>query len=82
MPSNARSNSAAARVDIIGLSIRAAVHAHAGRETEALADAEAALRAADACGSPRMAEWPLMTKGFMEVSLGRHEAAVATLQPL
>jgi DNA-binding CsgD family transcriptional regulator len=69
-------------VDIIGLSIRAAVLAHAGRETEALADAEAALKAADACGSPRMAEWPLMTKGFMEVSQGRHEAALATLQPL
>jgi len=69
-------------VDVIGLSIRAAVHAHAGREIEALADADAALRAADACGAPRMAEWPLMAKGFMQVSLGRYDDAVVTFAPM
>jgi DNA-binding CsgD family transcriptional regulator len=69
-------------VDIIGLSIRAAVYAHAGREVEALADADVALRAAEACGAPRMAEWPLMAKGFIEVSLGKHEEALVTLAPL
>jgi DNA-binding NarL/FixJ family response regulator len=69
-------------VDVIGLSIRAAVHAHAGHGTEALADVDAALRAAEACGAPRMTEWPLMTKGFMEVSLGRYDDAVVTFAPM
>jgi DNA-binding CsgD family transcriptional regulator len=69
-------------VDIIGLSIRAAVYAHAGREIEALADADAALRAAEVCGAPRMAEWPLMAKGFIEVSLAQYEEALVTLAPL
>jgi DNA-binding CsgD family transcriptional regulator len=69
-------------VDVIGLSIRAAVHAHAGHEAEALADAEAAMRAAEACGAPRMTEWPLMAKGFMEVSLGRYDDAVVTFAPM
>ncbi|MDT5326238.1 MAG: hypothetical protein QOF25_3390 [Mycobacterium sp.] len=69
-------------VDVIGLSIRAAVYAHAGREPEALADADAALRAAEACGAPRMGEWPLMAKGFAELSLGRYDDAVNTFAPL
>lgn len=69
-------------VDVIGLSIRAAVHAHAGREAEALADADAAMRAAEACGAPRMTEWPLMAKGFIEVSLGRYDDAVVTFAPM
>ena len=69
-------------VDVIGLSIRAAVHAHAGHEAEALADANTALRAAEACGAPRMTEWPSMAKGFMEVSLGRYDDAVVTFAPM
>ncbi|HEV7422519.1 MAG TPA: AAA family ATPase [Mycobacterium sp.] len=69
-------------VDVIAISIRAAVYAHAGREREALADADAALRAASACDAPRMAEWPLMAKGFLEVSLGKYEEALATLEPM
>ena len=58
-------------VDVIALSIRAPIHAHAGREADALADADAALAAAARATPPRMAEWPLMAKGFLEVSLGR-----------
>jgi ATP/maltotriose-dependent transcriptional regulator MalT len=69
-------------VDVIGLSIRAAVHAHAGHEAQALADADTALQAAEACGAPRMAEWPLMAKGFMEVSLGKYDEAVVTFAPM
>jgi Bacterial regulatory proteins, luxR family len=53
-----------------------------GSSTATCWNAEAALKAADACGSPRMAEWPLMAKGFVELSQGRHEAALTTLQPL
>ena len=82
MPSSAPNSSAAVPSTSSRCRIRAAVLAHVGREAEALADADAALTAAEACGSPRMAEWPLMTKGFMEVSLGRHAAALTTLEPL
>lgn len=69
-------------VDIIALSIRAAVLAHAGREDEALADSDAALVAAYACDAPRMAEWPLMARGFLELSLGKHAESLVTLEPL
>ena len=69
-------------VGVIALSIRASVFAHCGRAAEALADVDAALAGAYACDAPRMAEWPLMAKGFMEVSLGEHAAALATLVPL
>jgi DNA-binding CsgD family transcriptional regulator len=69
-------------VDVIALSIRASIFAHRGREAETLSDADAALTAAEACDAPRMAEWPLMAKGFLEVSLGRHAEALTTLEPL
>lgn len=69
-------------IDIIGLSIRAAVHAHAGREDAASADADAALRAAGASDAPRMAEWPLIAKGFLQLSLGDYAAALTTMQPM
>ena len=69
-------------VDVIALSIRAAVFAHAGRADDALADADVALAAAYACDAPRMAEWPLMAKGFLELSQGRSADALATLEPL
>jgi DNA-binding NarL/FixJ family response regulator len=69
-------------VDIIALSIRAAVHAHAGRETEARADATHALVASRACDAPRMAEWPIMSLAFLEVSLGRFAEALDTLAPI
>jgi DNA-binding NarL/FixJ family response regulator len=69
-------------VDIIALSIRAAVHAHAGREAEARADAAAAMAATRACDAPRMAEWPIMSLAFLEVSLGRFAEALDTLAPM
>lgn len=69
-------------VGVIALSIRASVFAHCGREADALADVDAALAGALACDAPRMAEWPLMAKGFLEVSLGEHATALATLEPL
>ena len=66
----------------IALTVRAAVAAYAGREQEARADAAAALRIAEICHSPRLAEWPTMSLGFLEVSLGRYAEALTTLQPM
>ena len=64
------------------LAVRAAVAAYTGREGDARADAAAALTLARQCGSPRLAEWPTMSLGFLEVSLGRYAEALSTLQPL
>jgi ATP/maltotriose-dependent transcriptional regulator MalT len=66
----------------IALTVRAAVHAYAGREPQARADAAAALAIAHECGSPRLAEWPTMSLGFLEVSLGRYAEALTALQPM
>ena len=56
----------------IALTVRAAVAAYAGREQQARADAAAALALARECSSPRLAEWPTMILGFLEVSLGSY----------
>jgi DNA-binding CsgD family transcriptional regulator len=66
----------------IALTVRAAVAAYAGREQDTRADAAAALAIADECGVPRLAEWPTMSLGFLEVSLGRYAEALTTLQPM
>jgi DNA-binding CsgD family transcriptional regulator len=66
----------------IALTVRAAVHAYTGRESEARADAATALAIAQESGSPRLAEWPTMSLGFLEVSLGRYAEALTTLQPM
>jgi DNA-binding CsgD family transcriptional regulator len=66
----------------IALTVRAAVAAYAGREHEARADAASALAIAHRCGSPRLAEWPTMSLGFLEVSLGRYGEALTTLRPM
>jgi DNA-binding CsgD family transcriptional regulator len=66
----------------IALTVRAAVAAYTGREHEARTDAAAALAIARECRSPRLAEWPTMTLGFLEVSLGNYTQALTTLQPM
>jgi DNA-binding CsgD family transcriptional regulator len=66
----------------IALTVRAAVAAYTGREREARADAAAALAIARECRSPRLAEWPTMSLGFLEVSLGNYTQALTTLQPM
>ncbi|HET7667735.1 MAG TPA: LuxR C-terminal-related transcriptional regulator, partial [Mycobacterium sp.] len=66
----------------IALTVRAAVHAYAGREQQARADAAAALAIARQVGSPRLAEWPAMSLGLLEVSLGRYTEALTALQPI
>ena len=66
----------------IALTVRAAVAVYTGREQDARADAAAALAIAHECGVPRLAEWPTMSLGFLEVSLGRYAEALTTLQPM
>jgi DNA-binding CsgD family transcriptional regulator len=66
----------------IALTVRAAVAAYTGRESEARADAAAALAIARECRSPRLAEWPTMSLGFLDVSLGNYSQALTTLRPM
>ncbi|WP_353361468.1 AAA family ATPase [Mycobacterium sp.] len=66
----------------IALTVRAAVAAYTGREREARADAAAALAIARECRSPRLAEWPTMSLGFLAVSLGDYPQALTSLQPM
>ena len=63
------------------MTVRAAVAAYTGREPRPR-DAAAAAIARAACGSPRLAEWPTMSLGFLEVSLGHYAEALTALQPM
>ncbi|PRC48467.1 LuxR family transcriptional regulator, partial [Mycobacterium sp. ITM-2017-0098] len=69
-------------MDIIPVTVRCVVAAYQGREEDARADAHAAIRAAAECGATRMADWPMMALGLLEVSLGNHAEAVSAVQPL
>lgn len=64
------------------LAMRAALGAYAGRVEEARSDANAALEIGLTCGSTVLMVWPLTTLGFIDVSIGHHQAAVNTLHPL
>jgi ATP/maltotriose-dependent transcriptional regulator MalT len=66
----------------LALSLRAKLAAFSGREDDARAAAAEALEIGRRTGSFRLAERVVAAVGFLEVSLGRYEAAVATLQPL
>ena len=66
----------------IAFSMKAVAAAYVGRERDARAGAEAALDIAIRGESPRLATWPLVTLGFLEVSLGNYAEALETLQPL
>ena len=62
------------------LTMRAALAAYAGNEQQVRRDVGAALAAMQRCGAiPHMLEgWPIAIAGFLEVSLGNHEAALDT----
>jgi len=64
-----------------GLTARAAVAAYGGRVDQARSDATEALAAGQRTKSQLLSEWPVMVLGFLDVSLGNYEAALATLQP-
>ncbi len=63
-------------------SLRASLAAYAGREADARDAAEVALEIGRRTGALRLTERVVAVLGFLEVSLGRYEAAIATLQPL
>ena len=66
----------------IALSMRAMVTAYVGREHDSRADAQAVLDIARCSVSPRLAEWPVMTMGFLEVSVGNYAEALEAVQPM
>lgn len=66
----------------VALTVRAAVAAYAGDEDTVRRDVAEALAASERCGSRRLGEWPVTMLGFLEVSLGNYEAALATVAPL
>lgn len=67
---------------VIAKTVTSAVAAYAGREDETRSSAVAAIELAHHCVSPRLADWASISLGFLEVSLGNHEQALQTLQPL
>ena len=66
----------------VALTVRAAVAAYAGDEQTVRRDVAEALAASERCGSRRLGEWPVTMLGFLDISLGNYQAALATLTPL
>ena len=64
------------------LTIRALARSYAGQEADARSDVKEAMAASARCGMNTIAEWPVTVLGFLEVSLGNYEAALAALAPL
>ncbi len=67
---------------VIALTVRGLVAAYTGRVEQARSDARAAIEAATRFGAPLLAEWPMITLGFVSVSLGEHEQALTDLAPM
>jgi DNA-binding CsgD family transcriptional regulator len=63
-------------------SLRAKLAIYAGREADARQAAEEALEFGRRTGAFRLTDRVVAALGFLEISLGRYEAAIATLQPL
>jgi DNA-binding CsgD family transcriptional regulator len=62
--------------------LQAKLATYAGREADARQAAEEAIGISKRIGSFRLAERVIAAMGFLDVSLGDYEAAIATLQPL
>ncbi|WP_308204728.1 helix-turn-helix transcriptional regulator [Mycolicibacterium flavescens] len=67
---------------VIALTVRGLAAAYTGQVDAARADATAAIEAAERFSAPLLAEWPIMTLGFVSVSLGDYEQALKDLEPL
>jgi DNA-binding CsgD family transcriptional regulator len=67
---------------VIARTHRAVASAYLGRERAAREDAAAAIAGARQCGAQFLVVWPLMTLGFLEVSIGNFAKALNVLQPL
>jgi ATP/maltotriose-dependent transcriptional regulator MalT len=66
----------------VALSVRGLLFAYSGDEEDARRNIIEALAASERCGSYRLREWTVTALGFLELSLGNHEAALTALQPL
>ena len=66
----------------VALMARALSAAFAGNVDSARRASAEALAAAVRSGAANLGQWPLMTTGFLEVSTGRYDAALAVLDPL
>lgn len=66
----------------LATSLRAQLAPYAGRELDARRAIDAAMEISRRTGSFRLAERVVGALGFLELSLGRHEASFAALQPL
>lgn len=66
----------------VAMTLRGAVAAYGGREDEARAACSEALAASQRCGANLLVVWTFTMLGFLEVSLGNHEAALSALEPL
>lgn len=64
----------------VALTVRAMLAAYTGRLDQARDDAGEALAAGQRSSSHHLSEWPVTVLGFLEVSLGNYEAALATLE--
>ena len=66
----------------IARSMQAMVMAYLGRVQVSRDAARHALEIANRTASPRLTEWPTMTLGFLEVSLGHYAEALEVLAPM
>ena len=66
----------------VALMARALSAVFAGDLEAGRRDSADALAAATRSGAANLAQWPLMTTGFLEISLGRYDAALTALEPL
>lgn len=67
---------------VIAKTQRAFASAYLGRERPARDDARAAIEGARQCGAQFLTVWPVVSLGFLELSLGNFEKALNVLQPL
>jgi DNA-binding CsgD family transcriptional regulator len=67
---------------VIARTQRAVASSYLGRERATREDAKAAIAGARQCGAQFLTVWPLMTLGFLEVSLGNFAQALNALEPL
>jgi DNA-binding NarL/FixJ family response regulator len=66
----------------VAMTMRAALATRAGLEDQARRDTKEALAASQRCGANLLVVWTITTLGFLELSLGNYEAALATVAPL
>jgi len=66
----------------VAYSLRAKLATYAGRETDARQAAAQALEVGRRTGAVRLMDRVVAALGFLDLSLGNYEAALATLQPL